>query len=224
MELQEQLSSAVMTLVYLALEGRDQQKAQRAWNKGDWTLKTLIGLSLPESIFNSVTDKEHAKDVWDMLKGTFQVKNIGTRGMLHRKLQSIHCIEGGNVHEVFADIDKLCKQLVCMGTTIADNEYASILIASLPASYEPTVSSLTTMSSTNTVTADMVIKFIIQAYDHSVARGEDEAQSKALLAYARGVKRKVDQSGAGNGGGGVASSAASGTQKPRHGGMCTLYK
>ena len=35
MELQEQLSSAAMTLVYLVLEGGDLQKAQRAWNKGD---------------------------------------------------------------------------------------------------------------------------------------------------------------------------------------------
>src|SRR5882762_9362334 len=96
MELQEQLSSTAMTPTYLAMEGGDQQKAQRTWNKGDWTLKTLIGSSLPESIFNSVTDKEHAKDVWDTLKGTFEAKNIGTRGMLHRKLQSIRCIEGGN--------------------------------------------------------------------------------------------------------------------------------
>ncbi len=71
----------------------------------------------------------------------------------------------------------------------------------------------------STVTADLVIKFMIQAYDCSVARGEDKAQSEALLAYARGVKRKVDQSGAGDGGGGVAGSAAGGTQKPRHGGM-----
>jgi len=105
-----------------------------------------------------------------------------------------------------------------MGTTIVDVEYASILLASLPASYKPTVSSITTLSLTNTVTADMVIKSIIQVYDHSVARGEDEAQSEALLAYARGVKCKVDQSGAGDRGGGVAGSAASGTQKPGHGG------
>src|SRR6266404_9741683 len=121
--------------------------------------------------------------------------------MLCHKLQSIRCIEGSNIYEVFTDINKLCKQLVCMGTTIADDEYASILLASLPASYEPTVSSITTLSSTNTITADMVIKSVIQVYDCSVARGEDEAQSEALLAYARGVKRKVNQLGAGDGGG-----------------------
>jgi len=36
------------------------------------------------------------------------------------------------------------------------------------------------LSSTNTITANMVIKSVIQAYDHSVARGEDKAQSKAV--------------------------------------------
>ena len=117
----------------------------------------MIGLLLPESVFN----KEHAKDVWDTLKGTFEAKNIGTRGMLCHKLQSIRCIEGSNIYEVFTDINKLCKQLVCMGTTIADNDYASILLASLPASYEPTVSSITTLSSTSTVTANLVIKLLI---------------------------------------------------------------
>ena len=35
MELQEQLGSTAMTPAYLAMEGGDQQKAQRMWNKGD---------------------------------------------------------------------------------------------------------------------------------------------------------------------------------------------
>jgi len=102
---------------------------------------------------------------------------------LRRQLQSLKCGEDDNVRTHFDIITNLCKQLAAMGTTIPDDKYVSILLGSIPSTYEASTSAMsTTAALTNTaLTPNNVICLLTDKYDHRALRkpktekGQDEA-------------------------------------------------
>lgn len=61
---------------------------------------------------------------------------------LGRRLQTTRCGEEDNVCEHFERLAEMCEQLAAMGKSVSDNEFASILMGSLPSSYAPTLSGI----------------------------------------------------------------------------------
>jgi len=55
---------------------------------------------------------------------------------LGKKLQNIKCGNNNDICAHFTKLDDLHKQLSAMGKILGNNEYASILLRSLPTSYD----------------------------------------------------------------------------------------
>jgi gag-polypeptide of LTR copia-type len=91
---------------------------------------------------------------------------------LGKKLQSIKCGDNEDVHAHFTKLNDLHEQLLAMGKILGDDEYASILLRSLPTSYEPTTSAInaaTDLSSTD-ITPDIVTRLVTDEYDQRVIK------------------------------------------------------
>src|SRR6266404_3409597 len=84
---------------------------------------------------------------------------------LHTKLINTRCLEGGNIHKIFNQLAVIQQQLESAGVTISDEEYASILCNSLPKSYESIIAGITAVEEMKTITADIVTKFDLEAYN-----------------------------------------------------------
>jgi hypothetical protein len=104
---------------------------------------------------------------------------------LCRKIQTLKCKEVVNVCTHFDNITGLCEQLAAMGKTITDNEYTSILLSSLPITYNATTSAIATTASLTgtTLTPNTVIHLVTDEFYWCTLKagkpmeGQDEAMS-----------------------------------------------
>src|SRR6266702_238326 len=158
------------------------------WAIGKATVKQAIAASVPDSIFNRIKGSTHAKDAWDALRALFEGRVQMIVVDLCWQLQTLKCREEDNVCTHFETIANLHKQLAAMGKSIPDEEYASILLGSLPTAYDATTSAMsTTASLTNTdLTPNTVIWLVTNEYNQRVLKNgrSKEPQDEALAADA----------------------------------------
>ena len=168
--------------------------ASARWAHGEATVKQAIAASVPDSIFNQIKGSTRAMDVWDALKALFEGRTQMIVVDLRRQIQSMKCGEDDNVRTHFDNIANLREQLAAMGKSIPDDEYASILLGSIPSNYEATISAMsTTAALTNAaLTPDTVIRLITDDYDRRVLKAgkQTEGQDEALTADATKKKKK----------------------------------
>jgi len=97
-----------------------------------------------------------------------------------QQLQQTRCSEDDSVREHFDKLTNLREQLAAMGKSIADAEYASILMGLLPESYIAILGSIAAAAelSGNTVSSAVVVKIATDEYDRrsiESGKGKDEA-------------------------------------------------
>ncbi|KIO14997.1 hypothetical protein M404DRAFT_52522, partial [Pisolithus tinctorius Marx 270] len=89
------------------------------------------------------------------------------------KLQESRCSEKGDVRTHFDKMCALCEQLAALGQSITDDNFAAIILSSLPASYDsnchnPMTSSALVMQ--KDLSLDFIIKVISNEYDRCQTR------------------------------------------------------
>ena len=91
---------------------------------------------------------------------------------LSKKLQNIKCGDNDNVHTHFTKLDDLREQLSAMRKILGDNEYALILLRSLPTSYEPTTSVINAAAdlSGTDITPDIVTRLVTNKYNQCIIK------------------------------------------------------
>ena len=192
--LSDHLTNVSMPAAYRSAGTIGGLSASTRWAHGEATVKQAIAASVPDSIFNQIKGSTHAMDVWDALKALFEGRTQMIVVDLRRQIQSMKCGEDDNVRTHFDNIANLREQLAAMGKSIPDDEYASILLGSIPSNYEATISAMsTTATLTNAaLTPDTVIRLITDDYDRRVLKAgkQTEGQDEALTADATKKKKK----------------------------------
>jgi hypothetical protein len=152
-------------------------------------MKHAIAASVPDSVFNKIKSSIHTKDAWDALKASFEGRSQMISVDLRRKIQSLKCGEDENVHTHLDNVANLREQLAAMGTTIPNS--ASILLGSIPTSYETMTSAMSTAAKlgNTTLTPAIVTSLIIDKYDRHILKKPQEGQDEALGANTGKEKR-----------------------------------
>lgn len=84
---------------------------------------------------------------------------------LKKKMQNIRCGDNDNVRTHFDKLAEMYERLSSMGTMLDTDEYASTIIASLPSTYDPTVSWIITAASLAKPDPETIIKLVTDDYD-----------------------------------------------------------
>jgi hypothetical protein len=194
--LSDHLTNDSMPAAYSAAGTVNGITAPVRWANGEATVKQAIAASVTDSIFNRIKGSTRAKSVWDALKQLFEGRTQMIVVDLRRQIQTLKCGEEDNVRIHFDTIANLREQLAAMGKSIPDDEYASILLGSLPTAYDATTSAMsTTASLTNTnLTPDTVIRLITDEFDRRALKTgkSKDSQDEALTADAGRKKSKKD--------------------------------
>ena len=165
------------------------------WALDQQVVKQLIATSIPDTVFNEIkgTPASTAKDVWDALKRLYEGCTTLILMDLGRRLQTTHCIEEDSVRAHLELLADLHKQLAAMGHSVADAEFTSILMGSLPPSYAPTLSGIATAAkiSATVPTVAVVKKLAVDEYDRHTLRAS-KGQDEAFAADARKKDKKCD--------------------------------
>src|SRR5258708_14883381 len=181
----DHLMSTVTTQSYKDAGDVAGLKPEQRWTADENAASQLIGATIPDSVFHKIKTADFVKDVWDRLKGLFEGKSRTLLIDLGRKLQNTRC---GDSEDVRAHLEKLAdlrERLSALGRTVNDDEYVSVLIGSLPTSYDTTINTLTTSCDvTNTdITPTSVIRIATNEYEKRLLRkGKGKVQDEAFTA------------------------------------------
>ena len=182
----EHLTSPTISQAYQDVGNVGNVTPQMRWDLDQAVVKQLIAVSIPDTVFNSIKSKTSAKEVWDELKKLYEGRTSLILVDLGRRLQMTRCAEEDSIREHFDHLSNLHQQLAAMGKSVPETEYASILMGSLPSSYQPTLSTIATAAEMSgvTPTSATVTKLAIDEYDRRTLKG-GKTQDEAFVADAR---------------------------------------
>jgi hypothetical protein len=98
-----------------------------------------------------------------------------------KAFQNTKCPEGGNIRTHFHQLTILHDQLTLLGQTITDCDYLNTLLASIPCSFEGSISLLNGASflTKTKITADSFRAFLLDEYEqHQLMEKEDAKAAK----------------------------------------------
>ena len=110
------------------------------------------------------------------------------------KLQNIKLGNKDDAQAHFIQLSDLQEQLASMGKTLDDDEYASILLGSLPPSYSSVIGGLNAAadSTGNTITLDQVKQLISDEYDRCmICKGKNGPEEAFATTQKQHDKRNV---------------------------------
>jgi hypothetical protein len=173
--------STTIPATYIAAGTINGLTPDQRWAAKEAAAKNMIAASVPDHVFNRIKNKTTTMEVWAAMKAIYQTRSKIITVDLGKKLQSARLGDEDDAHAHFTWLVDLREQLASMGKTLDDDEFASILLGSLPTSYSPTISGINVAadSTGNTITSDQVICLISDEYDRRTMmkgkNGSDEA-------------------------------------------------
>jgi len=145
---------------------------QARWRKGEGYVKTLLGTSVPDNVFNRISEGGTAKGVWDALKQDYEDRSLMTTVDLVRRFRTKKCGEKDNIRTHFQELTDLRDQLAAVGKSVDNDDFAATLLASLPPSF---VHACTSINSSGRVgaknlTPTIAKEIVLEEYHRRVTR------------------------------------------------------
>lgn len=101
-----------------------------------------ICMALGDAAIAQVRDTETAKQVWEVLKKTYEATGFSSILTLHRQLSAVKMTEGDSMAGHIDKIKTIWRQMETAGAVLDKRQLVYTLITSLPASYDPLVMTL----------------------------------------------------------------------------------
>ena len=154
------------------------------WAKDQAKASQLMDATIPDVVFHKIKATNNVKEVWDMLKVEFDGKSRSVMVDLGRKFQTTRCGDDEDVRAHFSKLAYLREQLMALGRAVSDDEYAAVLMGSLPPAYDGAIDSLTSSCDVNDkdVTPVAAIRAATREYEKRVLRKEVKSQEEAFAA------------------------------------------
>jgi hypothetical protein len=114
----------------------DETKAIRKWEKDDAKARTRIELAIGDSEMVHIIGANTASEMWKQL--TLVKESRGKMGILacRRALYRMIADEGFDLIEHISKMRKMQEELHLMGSKVSDEDFAMILVSSLPESWD----------------------------------------------------------------------------------------
>jgi len=140
----------------------------KEWKQGEAIAKQQITSTIPDSLFMKICSKGTAHKIWTELSNHFQNKSRMVSVDLRRRLQEQRCPERGDVAAHFTTLHTMQEDLPSMGQPITENDFYTIILGSLPSSYDPYILAVNATSSVlgTTLSADDLMFTITEEYKH----------------------------------------------------------
>jgi len=193
---QDHLTSARVTQAYRDRGDVNGIAPNMRWEDDDEAVKALVMSSIPDELFNRIKSGATAQAWWDSLKDICEDRSRSLSIDLRQKLQNTRCGDDDDVRAHFAKLANFREQLAAMGQSVPDQQYADILIASLPPFYDMRICAITTNADETgrPINPARIVKFICDDYDKRIIGKEADKKSEdqAFAAQVRKRKNKSD--------------------------------
>ena len=188
---------------YIALGDIGGATPAARWAKEETAIRQVMGSTLPDTAFNRIKATANVHDAWEILKRVYEERSKALVADIIRRFRNKRCAEEESVRGHFEYLADLREQLAAMGKAVTDEDYTDTLLASLPASYDGAVSSISASArlGTKILTAEIFEQFILDESERRQVKAKpSEGPDEALAAeYSKGKgndkrrdKRKVE--------------------------------
>src|SRR5579871_3349592 len=166
-----------------------------AWDKAEATARWQLARAVKDVTFHIIMGKTLVSEMWTEIKKEFESKSSLVQADLRRKFHEMRCTEKGDVRTHLDNLRAAHAELATVGVQIDDDEYASIILKSLPSVYSNHLASVSAAAHLAGVTLApaTVMSLVLEEYyrrtGNNTQKGKDkESKETALSAQAGGGK------------------------------------
>ena len=162
---------------------KSNKSAIEIWNEKDHKALSTISLHVDASALVYIAGATTSKEAWDTLKRMYEAAGTISIIATHWKLFRTHCPEGANIEEHIHTLCGLCQQLASQGQAMLGSEFSTILLTSLPDSWDLFVSTIDKSAILDTADPDSS-KLISKILEEDLHKTSKNTSSEiALSAY-----------------------------------------
>ena len=127
-------------------EYEEYEVKQSKWLMGEAVIKQAITTTIPNSLFIEVHKEVTACLMWEAVWLKREKKSRMVTVDLRRKLQVEKFSEHGDMCALLNKLQMLHEDLASMGASITDEDFTSIILRSIPPSYDTYIAAITAKS------------------------------------------------------------------------------
>lgn len=166
-----------------------KNQTQEWKNKNELALQT-IGYLVEDSQLRIIQDAESAKDAWKKLKDYYVKDSSVSKVALVKKLSKLELSEGGNMHEHLTEFENLFEKLQNAGCAMDEDIKGAFMLASLPSSYESTVSAI--QGRAEVFTVQFVKVKLLEEFERRREKDSTEGQTAMVTRNVRKTREDVE--------------------------------
>jgi len=146
-------------------------KELKTWKQGEAIIKQQIAATILDSLFMKIRGKGNALEIWSSLANEFEKKFRLVAVDLWKRLQDEFYSKKADVQMHFDKLRMMCEELGAMGTTPPDNDFYSIIMSSMPPSYNAYISAVNGTASVlgKTLSPDNLMQTLTEEADRRTA-------------------------------------------------------
>src|ERR1700678_1431202 len=165
------------------------------WEMEENIMKQALASVIPDSLFIEGRKMETALSMWDAVRNQREKKSQMVTVDMRRKLQSEKCREQGDVRAHLVKLQIMQEDLASMGGSISDKDFTSMILGSIPQSYNTYIAAITATSSilNQTLSSTNLIDVIRDEADRRTIKNpkpKKEGQDAAFVAGQSSEKGK----------------------------------
>ena len=170
----EHLASATIPQAYIDAGDINGQTPQQRWAAEEASAMNMIASSVPDDVFNRIKSQTSTHAVWNAVTAFYRSRLQMKIYNLEKVLRVAKLEDDEDPRAHLTKLSDFRDRLASMGKTIDDDEFAYILLASLPSSYATIVTTIVLVADITkaAVNPDWVIRLVANEYDQRVSRGK----------------------------------------------------
>src|SRR5882762_1953369 len=122
------------------------EEKQSKWMMGEAVVRQAIATTIPDSLFIEVRKEVTARLMWEAVRMKREKKSRMVTVDLRRKLQAEKCSEHDDMRAHLNKLQTMREDLASMGASIVDEDFTSIILGSIPPSYDTYIAAITATS------------------------------------------------------------------------------
>lgn len=169
------------------------------WNQHENLVHAQLAASIEDSMLMKLSHCDSAAHMWKTLCYEFEGKTRMVQVDLRRKMLEMKANEGDNIPAHLDAIRHIYERLSGMGAPPSEDDYSSMIILTLPESYQILLTTLgdAAQQANNPLTSDNYITKAVQEYERRHVRNGKSSNPKdaAFSAFNRNGGRNRNNSG-----------------------------
>ena len=158
------------------------------WKSNEAIIRQGIVSTIPDSLFLEVRKEVTAFKMWEAVKEKREKKSQMVTVDLWCKLQAEKCAESRDMRAHLHKLQAMCKDLTLMGGIIDDEDFMSVILGSIPQSYNIYIATIMAMSSLmdKTLLSTNLIDTIRDEVDRWTIKNPKSKKGEHDMAYVAG--------------------------------------